>query len=61
LNILYKITIFEISFERRKIFEKGYYQKVAHKNLEKKIRFKRVQGDLKWIHLNLFEFLNLFK
>jgi hypothetical protein len=36
LNILYKITIFEISFERSKIFQNGFYQKVALKNFNKK-------------------------
>jgi hypothetical protein len=32
---LYKITIFEISFELSKIFKNGFYQKVPRKNLEK--------------------------
>jgi hypothetical protein len=35
-SIQYKITIFEISFERSKIFQNGFYQKVALKKFKNK-------------------------
>jgi hypothetical protein len=67
LNILYKITIFEISFELSKIFKNGFYQKVPRKNLEKlnlkqeKLIlnvFKSLKEDLKWIYLKFFVISN---
>ena len=33
MNILFKITIFEISLEWIKIFQNDFHQKIAHKNL----------------------------
>jgi hypothetical protein len=44
LNIKNKMTFFEISFERNKIFKTVFYQKIAHKNINKKNTFLILRG-----------------